>query len=201
MEKAGHQIHLRRAPHLVETTGDKDAALLPLGKLQDLPPGRPIPFGIAAYGKVHSVKLAATVPISQVSQWKYDPESTTAWRLWEKIGFPTPPAQSPHVGQLIIGEKALQRKWPYEIDLGYHHYRLYRRPFVFAIWWAYTDKAYQELPRLLRIRPTPFHARIAQKIYQELPRPKILRYWRRIRYRFRLADFYHSYRLVWGKAY
>lgn len=199
LEKAGCRVEVLKAPHLMDITADKDAALLPLGKLQDLPPGQPIPFGIAAYGKIHSVKLGAEVPISQIGFWKYDPESTTAWRLWQKIGFM--PAPTLHEGHLLIGDKALQKKYPYEIDLGYYHYQRYRRPFVFAIWWTYTEKAYQELPALLRKGPSPFDARIAQKRYKDLPRPKILHYWHRVRYRFRLSDFYHSYRLVWGKEF
>lgn len=132
-------------------SGAADIALLPVAQLADLAHYTICsPIGIAANGRVDSVKVYSHVPLNQIKILLLDYQSKTSAALvqvlCQKFWNIHPEFKATILGfenliqdttaALVIGDRtfAMNGNYPFEFDLAEQWYGFTKMPFVFAVW-------------------------------------------------------------------
>lgn len=135
------------------SSGEIDMALLPVAAIPFVKNAQIVgDYGIAADGKVASVALFSSVPISDVKRVYLDYQSRTSVKLTEvlfknhwKKNIEYIDAPENYIGNIqdstagvIIGDRALEhlKMFPYVYDLSEEWKQFSGLPFVFAVWVA-----------------------------------------------------------------
>lgn len=144
----------------VAKQGECDVALIPVGALKELQKAQPqvkiiTNYCLSATAEVRTVSLLSNYPLDEIKKIYLDTHSRTSvqlvrvlcknlWKINPEFadGLPSPDNLSQGEAIVAIGDKVfeLESKFTYNLDLATHWYKLYKLPFVFAVWVALTPE-------------------------------------------------------------